>query len=75
MARSLAAGAARSGLVQRTDEVEEDDHDDRHACQPKNDIAEHCCLSQVVFKSSGEPAGAGRSRTWRVSRYRGAVRP
>src|SRR5215207_4683022 len=47
MERSLAAGKRYGGLVEGTDQMEEDDHHDRYACQPKNDVAKHCCLFQV----------------------------
>src|SRR5262245_65653772 len=35
--------------------MQENDHDDRYACQPKDDVAEHCYLFQVVGRTGRGP--------------------
>jgi len=35
--------------VQDAEEVQQDDHEDRHSCQPKNDISKHCWFSVMQW--------------------------
>jgi hypothetical protein len=35
--------------VQDAEEVQQDDHEDRHSCQPKNNISQHCWFSVMQW--------------------------